>query len=112
VYGETDKDVVFVDASLDGSTAYLQSEEQMTADDTNLRPDGFRVHPPAPGAGRHRRRGGAEPGCHTRDAREDHRRTREPGARAPCGTSARSAARAREDPARSRRARARARAAG
>jgi len=50
VYGETDKDVVFVDASLDGSTAYLQSEEQMTADDTNLRPDGFRVHPPAPGA--------------------------------------------------------------
>jgi hypothetical protein len=50
VYGETDKDVAFVDASLDGSIAYLQSEEQMTADDTNLRPDGFRVHPPAPGA--------------------------------------------------------------
>jgi hypothetical protein len=50
VYGETDNDVGFVDASLDGSIAYLQSEEQMTADDTNLRPDGFRVHPPAPGA--------------------------------------------------------------
>src|SRR3954454_19948342 len=51
VYGETDKDVFFVAASLDGSIAYLQSEEQMTADDTNLRPDGFRVHPPAPGVG-------------------------------------------------------------
>jgi hypothetical protein len=50
VYGETDKDVSFVDASLDGSIAYLESEEQLTADDTNLRPDGVRVHPPAPGA--------------------------------------------------------------
>jgi hypothetical protein len=49
VWGETDKDVFFVDASLDGSIAYLQSEEQLTADDTNLRPDGVRVHPPAPG---------------------------------------------------------------
>ena len=49
VYGERDKDVRFIDASLDGSIAYLESEEQLTADDTNLRPDGVRVRPPAPG---------------------------------------------------------------
>ena len=49
VYGERDLDVFFVDASLDASIAYLESEEQLTADDTNLRKDGVRVHPPAPG---------------------------------------------------------------
>jgi hypothetical protein len=49
VYGERDSDVFFVDASLDGSIAYLESEEQLTADDTNVRKDGVRVHPPAPG---------------------------------------------------------------
>ena len=49
VYGETDKDVFFVDAAVDGSIAYLESEEQLTADDVNLRKDGVRVHPPAPG---------------------------------------------------------------
>ena len=50
VYGERDFDVFFVDASLNASIAYLESEEQLTADDTNLRKDGVRVHPPAPGA--------------------------------------------------------------
>jgi hypothetical protein len=50
VYGETDHDVFFVDASLDGSIAYLQSEEQLTADDTNVRADAVRVHPPASAA--------------------------------------------------------------
>ena len=50
VYGERDFDVFFVDASLDGSIAYLESEEQLTADDTNVRKDGVRVLPPAPGA--------------------------------------------------------------
>ena len=70
VYGERDSDVFFVDASLDGSIAYLESEEQLTADDTNLRKDGVRVHPPAPGAVvSGRGRSGPGSGCRRRRAR-------------------------------------------
>ena len=36
IYGERDSDVFFVDASLDASIAYLESEEQPPADDTNI----------------------------------------------------------------------------
>jgi hypothetical protein len=50
--GEPSRDVTFVDASEDGAIAYLQTEERLTADDTNARTDGYRVRsavpPPAP----------------------------------------------------------------
>ena len=44
-----DKDVTFVDGALDGSIVYVESEEPLTADDTNTRLDAYRVHPPPPG---------------------------------------------------------------
>ena len=101
----TDKDVFFVDASLDGSIAYLESEEQLTADDANLRKDGVRVHPPAPGTvvPAWPERPGFPAAAGRRRARRRGRRRAPPksAARLPARrTPARAAARAREDPAR------------
>ena len=44
-----DKDVTWVDGAVDGSIVYVETEERLTADDDNTRPDAFRVQPPAPG---------------------------------------------------------------
>ena len=49
--GEASEDVAYVDGSDDGVIAYVQTEERLTADDLNARPDGYRVRaavPPAP----------------------------------------------------------------
>ena len=39
----TQEDVTFVDGALDGSIVYVETEEQLTADDTNTRADAYRV---------------------------------------------------------------------
>ena len=44
-----DEDATFVDGALDGSIVYVESEEPLTADDTNTRLDAYRVHPPPAG---------------------------------------------------------------
>jgi hypothetical protein len=46
--GQPSEDVHFVDAAEDGSIAYVQTEERLTADDTNERADGYRVRLPVP----------------------------------------------------------------
>jgi hypothetical protein len=46
--GRPSADVWFVDAAEDGSIAYVQTEERLTADDTNIRNDGYRVRLPVP----------------------------------------------------------------
>ena len=42
-----DKDVTYVDGALDGSIVYVETAEQLTADDSNTRLDAYRVYPPA-----------------------------------------------------------------
>jgi hypothetical protein len=44
-----DKDATYVDGALDGSIVYVESDEPLTADDTNTRLDAYRVQPPAAG---------------------------------------------------------------
>ena len=44
-----DHEVHWAAGAKDGSVAYLETDEQLSADDANARTDGFRVHPPAPG---------------------------------------------------------------
>ena len=92
-----DKDVTFVDGAIDGSIVYVESEEPLTADDTNTRLDAYRVHPPAPGevepepAGAPSRRRGGEPsGTSSADGGSGR-------ATAPARPAAHAAARARDD---------------
>jgi hypothetical protein len=46
--GQPSEDAWFVDAAEDGSIAYVQTEERLTADDRNERADGYRVRLPLP----------------------------------------------------------------
>ena len=41
--------MTYVDGALDGSIVYVETEEQLTADDGNTRLDAYRVYPPGPG---------------------------------------------------------------
>jgi hypothetical protein len=47
--GATQEEAAFVDAALDGSIVYFETEERLTADDTNTRLDAYRVNAPPSG---------------------------------------------------------------